>query len=144
MAKIKGRNKGHDNLIPIKKGERLNPNGRPLGQKNYATLFKEAIIKLAKLNNKEPDELELEIISKGILKAREGEYNFYKDVLDRLHGKAAEKLEVDNKGEITIKIVKYGDTNSFRLHSPSVSSTDTPSIGPRSEASDLDSSPEKR
>ncbi len=97
--KNKGGNKGHDNLIPIKKGERLNPNGRPKGQRNYATIYREALIKLGELNNKTPDELEDEIISKGILNARSGDYAFYKDILDRLHGKAAQVVDVTSDGE---------------------------------------------
>lgn len=87
-------------LKPLKKGETANPNGRPLGQKNYATLYKEALIKLAKLNDKEPDELELELISKGIMNARSGDYRFYKDVLDRLLGTAVQKTEIDGNLQI--------------------------------------------
>lgn len=99
----KGKNKGHSNLIPIKKGERLNPNGRPNGQKNYATLYKEALIKLGQLNNKTPDELELELISSGFTNARKGDYRFYKDVLDRIHGQASQPLSgPDGKNLIVI------------------------------------------
>ncbi len=82
-----------------KKGESGNPNGRPLGQRNYATIYKEALIKLAKLNDKTPEELENEIISTGLLNARKGNYAFYKDVLDRLHGQATQKTELT--GDIT-------------------------------------------
>jgi len=78
---------------PYKKGESGNPDGRPLGQRNYATIYKEALVKLAKLNDKSPEELEDEIISSGILNARKGNYAFYKDVLDRLHGTALQKNE---------------------------------------------------
>lgn len=82
---------------PFKKGEPSpNPEGRPLGQKNYATLYREALIKLAKLNNKQPDELELELISKGIMSARGGDYRFYKDILDRLLGKAQENIKINS------------------------------------------------
>lgn len=67
--------------------------GRPIGQKNYATLYREALIKLAKLNDKEPEDLEMEILSKGIMNARAGDYRFYKDLLDRLLGTAINKNE---------------------------------------------------
>ena len=95
MAKIrdKSRDKRLKNLIPFKKGQSGNPAGHALGQKNYATLYREALIKLAKLNDKEPDELELELISKGIMSARGGDYRFYKDVLDRLLGQATQMSE---------------------------------------------------
>lgn len=97
MGENKGKNKGVKNLIPIKKGERLNPNGRPLGQKNYATLYREALIRLGELNNKEPDEIELEMIANGLASARKGDYRFYKDVLDRLHGTPVARHEVTGK-----------------------------------------------
>lgn len=90
MAKNTAKNTA--NLMPAwKKGETGNPNGRPLGQKNYATLYREALLKLAKLNDKDPDEIELEMIAKGLTNARNGDYRFYKDVLDRLHGDNASK-----------------------------------------------------
>jgi hypothetical protein len=86
--KVRPQNK---HLIPLKKGQTANPNGRPLGQKNYATLYREALIKLGKLNDKEPDEIELEMIANGLASARKGDFRFYKDVLDRLHGDNATK-----------------------------------------------------
>jgi hypothetical protein len=68
--------------------------GRPKGQKNYATLYKEALIKIAEKADMQPDDLELEIIQKGLLSARKGDYRFYKDLLDRLHGKPIQPSEV--------------------------------------------------
>jgi hypothetical protein len=87
---------------PFEKGKTGNPDGRPLGQKNYATLYREALIKLAKLNDKEPEELELELISKGIMSARSGDYRFYKDVLDRLLGTAMNNTNLNVAGSLSI------------------------------------------
>lgn len=89
------------NLKPAwKKGEPSpNPAGRGLGQRNYATIYREALIKLAKLNDKTPEELENEILSTGLLNARKGNYAFYKDVLDRLHGTATNKTDITSGGE---------------------------------------------
>lgn len=86
-AKVRG--------TPFEKGESGNPNGRPLGQRNYATIYREALIKLATLNDKSPEELENEILSSGILNARKGDYRFYKDILDRLHGTPVQRQEID-------------------------------------------------
>lgn len=97
MVKNSGKNKGIRNLKPFKVGESGNPNGRPLGQKNYATLYREALIKLGSLNNKEPEEIELEMIANGLASARKGDYRFYKDVLDRLHGTPVNKTELSGK-----------------------------------------------
>lgn len=78
---------------PYKKGESGNLDGRPLGQRNYATIYRDALMKLATLNGKTQEELEDEIISSGIMLARKGDYRYYKDVLDRLHGTATIKNE---------------------------------------------------
>ena len=91
-----------DNLKPFKPGESGNPNGRPLGQRNYATIYREALLKLAKINDKTPEELEEEILSKGLLSARSGDYRFYKDIQDRLHGTATIKSESEVKVTGTI------------------------------------------
>lgn len=91
-------------LKPFKAGESGNPNGRPVGQRNYATIYREALIKLAKLNDKSPEELEDEILSTGLLNARKGNYAFYKDVQDRLHGTALQKIE--SKNEININLTE--------------------------------------
>lgn len=95
----KGKNKGHANLIPLKKGQTANPNGRPKGQRNYATIYREALIRLADKNNKTPEELEEEILSVGLLSARKGNYAFYKDLLDRIHGTATQKTDITTDGQ---------------------------------------------
>lgn len=82
-----------------KGGKSPNPNGRPNGQRNYATLYREALIKLGQLNGKEPDELEVEMLSNAIKKARAGDYKFYKDVLDRIHGTALNKTDITTGGK---------------------------------------------
>ena len=89
------------NLKPAwKKGESGNLKGHPKGQKNYATLRREAIIELGKLNNKTPEEIEVMLHSKGLSEALKGNYQFYKDDLDRLHGTAQNNLHVD--GDLNI------------------------------------------
>ena len=87
------------NLKPFKKGENGGAH-RPKGQKNYATLRREAIIELGKLNNKTPEEIEVMLHSKGLSEALKGNYQFYKDDLDRLHGTAQNNLHVD--GDLNI------------------------------------------
>jgi len=79
-----------------KKGESGNPFGRPRGSKNYKTLFQEAYIAIAKDLNigKEPDTLMVELLKKGIIQALKGNYNFYKDIMDRLYGKPGNQIEL--------------------------------------------------
>lgn len=94
--KVRPQNK---HLKPIKKGERLNPNGRPNGQRNYATIYREALIKLGQANGKTADELETELVQAGFANARKGDYRFYKDVLDRAHGQAETKIVIETNEE---------------------------------------------
>ena len=75
-----------------------NPSGHPKGQRNYATIYRDAMILLAKRNNSTPEALETEMIANGAVLARKGDYRFFKDVLDRLHGTPVQKFA----GEITL------------------------------------------
>lgn len=105
MSNTDGVKKRMKNLKPWKEGESGNPGGRPLGQRNYSQIYREALIKLASLNDKSPEELENEILSSGILNARKGDYRFYKDILDRTYGMPVQKIE----SETVLKIEKLED-----------------------------------
>jgi hypothetical protein len=104
MSDNKGKNKGHNNLIPCKKGETANPNGRPKGQRNYSTIYREALIRIGAAESKTPEELEDELLESGFKMAKK-DYRFYKDVLDRIHGTATIKTDITSLGE------KIGLTN---------------------------------
>lgn len=73
--------------------------GRPPGQRNYATLYREALIKLAQKNGKEPNDLESEILQNALASARKGDYRFYKDMLDRLYGTATNRTDLTTNGD---------------------------------------------
>ena len=99
MEKNTGKNRGIENLIPFKPGESGNPAGRPKGRRDYATVYKEALMKLAELNGKTPDELEVELLTNAIINARKGDYRFYKDVVDRMYGSAQQNIDVMSAGD---------------------------------------------
>lgn len=61
--------------------------GRKKGQRNFATIYREALIKVGTTKGIEPDDLELALVVKGIEKALKGDYKFYQDLQDRIHGK---------------------------------------------------------
>jgi hypothetical protein len=105
------RDKRLDNLKPFKKGKSGNPKGRPVGQRNYHVIYKEALIKLAALNETTPESLENEILSKGITLARKGDYRFYKDLLDRLHGLPDQNINVSGAKEVAKKLDDILDEN---------------------------------
>jgi hypothetical protein len=84
-----------------KKGESGNPAGRPKGSRNYRTLFREAYKHIAKdlRLGKDPDALLVEILKRGIKEALRGNYNFYKDIMDRLYGKPKSEASVSLREE---------------------------------------------
>ena len=90
--------------------------GRPKGQRNYATIYREALVKLATMNNMEPEEMETDILLKGLASARKGDYRFWKDLHDRLHGQATQKTDVTSGGEKiqsnTIIFKDFDDSNT--------------------------------
>lgn len=90
----------------FKPGESGNPLGHPKGQKNYKTLYREALIKIAKSNGKEVGEIELDIVMKGLFRARDGNFQFYKDVMDRIHGQAKESVDLNVKDKVNETLSK--------------------------------------
>jgi len=94
--KAKNRKKSNSNLKTWKKGQSGNPKGRPKGLRNYRTVFNEAVRKIAKGDtNITPDSIESLIISNAIKNASKGNnFNYYKDIIDRLFGTAVQKQEV--------------------------------------------------
>lgn len=92
--------------IPFKKGDdpRRNLDGRPTGAEGFKTMFVRAIEKIAKDTGGKPEDQEMQIITRGILEARKGNFPFYKDVLDRVYGKAPQTIDLNatiNKEELT-------------------------------------------
>lgn len=84
--KKKGKNSGHANLIPIKKGEVRNPNGRPKGRRDVKTVIWEAMNKIAASQNMTAEEVEEMMHQAGIRGAIKGNVKFYNAVNDRLYG----------------------------------------------------------
>lgn len=67
--------------------------GRPPGRKNDLTIYREALEKLAQLNDKTPEEIDAEIVASGITNARKGNYQYYRDYMDRTRGPVVNKNE---------------------------------------------------
>jgi len=87
---------------PFKKGESGNPKGRTKGQRDYVTIYKEAIRKIAETKNMTPEQVEDLMTKTGLDKALKGDYAFYRDTLDRLHGKPLQKGELELSGKISL------------------------------------------
>ena len=106
-----------ENIIPPVKGERRNPNGRPLGSKNRKTLLKKwlelsadvlAPITNAKFKGTVEDAVYLALIKKAL----EGDVNAIKEISDTMYGKLTDKTEhsggIEFKG-FKIEIHDAGD-----------------------------------
>ena len=91
----------------VKDDPRINKEGRPLGSKDFTTIFNEALKKIAKEKDIDPDSVEVNLVLRAISEARKGNFKFYKD---RKYGKAQGYLDVTSKGQeitgIKIEIVK--------------------------------------
>lgn len=94
-----GGTKNTDGLIPFAKGKSGNPKGRPKGMKNFDTVFMNALHKLAEKNNKEAEDIFLEIVANGLKMAREGDFRYYSDLMSRLFGKPLQPMDMTSKGE---------------------------------------------
>jgi hypothetical protein len=73
--------------------------GRPEGTKNFSTLMDEAVEEIAKANNISKSEVWQILIKRGYSEAKDGNYPFYKDLLDRYFGKAQDKIDITSLGE---------------------------------------------
>lgn len=73
--------------------------GRPKGSLNFATKFKQAIEALAEQNNITGDKLEEQIVQMAIKKAREGDYQYYRDIMDRVYGKPQQSIDHTSGGK---------------------------------------------
>lgn len=108
----------NDNLIPAKKGEVRNPKGKPKGTKNFKTIIEEFLTVETDAMN--PMSGKLEKLSVGqqvvialLAKAKKGDVPAIKELLDRIDGKAEQKLIHEggffNETELIIK--KDADIN---------------------------------
>lgn len=95
---------GNGNLIPCKPGETHNPNGRPKGQRNFATIYRAALEKMAASQNMTPDEMEDLMLQSGI-KGAFKDFRFYKDTQDRVHGPPKQDVGIGGvDGNATIQV----------------------------------------
>lgn len=102
----------NDNLIPPKKGEIRNPKGRGKGVPNSKTRMLRLLELTQDLTNPVTGIVEgfsvMEQIDMILIqKARKGDIHAIKEILDRLEGKAQQKVDMTLDGELNVALVKF-------------------------------------
>jgi tRNA U38,U39,U40 pseudouridine synthase TruA len=69
--------------------------GRPAGQRNYATIYRDALNKIAAAQGKTPEEIETMMLEAGIKHSIKGNHKFHAYMMDKIHGKTPERHVVD-------------------------------------------------
>jgi len=92
------------NLIPPKKGEIRNPNGRPKGIPNTKTRLKRLLELEQSIKNPVTGKDEMFTVAEQmdlamISKARKGDVRAYNALIDRLEGKAQSSVDLTSNGE---------------------------------------------
>jgi hypothetical protein len=98
-----------ENLIPATKGEVRNPKGRGLGTLNRSTIVKKWALTNQEHRNDITGEKELltqaDIITLALIKkAKEGDVNAFKEIMDSAFGKVTDKIQnqlLDENGQPT-------------------------------------------
>lgn len=110
------------NLIPAKKGEVRNPNGKPKGVQNSKTRLLRLLELVQKKKNPITGEEEeftvLELMDmQMIAKALKGDQRAYQEVIDRLEGKPKQSTELEVSGGLNVtweeKKTYVGNTGSL-------------------------------
>lgn len=92
-------------LIPFLPGQSGNPKGRAKGQRNYATIYREALERIGNAEGYTLEEIEDAMTVKAIQKAIKGDFFFYRDVHDRIHGKPKETIDLGSGGKTLFEII---------------------------------------
>lgn len=69
--------------------------GKKPGSLDFKTKFEMFLDKLAKKNDMTPQEIDEQLFAVAYKKAKEGDYQFWRDVHDRVYGKPLQKSETD-------------------------------------------------
>ena len=72
--------------------------GRTAGSLDFKTKWNIFIDKVAKQNNMTPNEIDEQLLAVAFKKAKDGDYAFYRDTQDRVHGKPLQVTELTGLG----------------------------------------------
>lgn len=86
---------GRDEKGRFVEGEYPGGPGRPKGLRDWSTDFNEAIKVVAKQTGKKESEIRTELLIRGISEARSGNFNFWREIIDRDYGKLMQPIEAE-------------------------------------------------
>lgn len=69
--------------------------GRPVGTRNFQTDFDEVVEEIAKANNITNSEARKILIKKAYSEAKDGNFQYYKDLVERVYGKVPDRLDAE-------------------------------------------------
>ena len=84
----------------------LNPEGKKAGTLDFKTKWFNFIEKVAQQNDLTPDEVDEQLLAVAFKQAKDGDYQFYRDTQDRVHGKPVQPFGGDATNPIIIKVAK--------------------------------------
>jgi ribosome biogenesis GTPase A len=87
---------------------RRNLKGRPTGTRNFETDFDEAVEEIAKENGMTKSEARKLLLKVAFKQAKDGNFNFYKDIHDRIYGQPKGNVDITSGDEkITLNIINF-------------------------------------
>jgi len=98
---LTGKEKRLKNLRPpFKKGEKPPKGvGRPTGSEDFKTKMLKAVDYIAKNSNSTPDQVWDKFYASGLTNGMKGNFPFFKEVVERLHGVVTQKTDITSNGE---------------------------------------------
>src|ERR1051326_8357870 len=102
-----GKAKRLANLKNFPKGQSGNPAGRPQGTRNRSTVLKELLQQVVDFTNpltlkKESADLETQVMTALIARARRGDVTAIREILDTVYGKVSEKSELSGSVDLNM------------------------------------------
>jgi hypothetical protein len=96
---LSGIEKRKRNLRPWKKGEKVKGAGRPLGAESFETKMLKAVDFIAKNSNSTTEEVWNKFYASGLTNGMKGNFPFFKEVIERLHGVVIQKADITTNGK---------------------------------------------
>ena len=102
-----GKAKRLANLKPFRKGQSGNPEGRPEGVRNRSSVLKELLATVCDFTNpttltKHSADLETQVMTALIARARRGDVRAIREILDTVYGKVTDKNELSGSVDVNM------------------------------------------